>query len=129
MRSNLFIRLAPVAAAAVLFAAPASAQSAAPIMPKYRFGISAGANLASMTEADDTDSRTGLLIGGHVNVRLNNAFSFQPELYYSQKGLKASDSGVDVTLKNDYVEIPLLARWSAPMSGSIRPFVLAGPSV
>ena len=126
---NVFIRLVPVAAVAVLFAAPASAQSAAPIMPKYRFGISAGANLASMTESEDTDSRKGLIIGGHMSVRLNNAFSFQPELYYSQKGLSASDAGTDITLKNDYIEIPLLARWSAPTSGSVRPFLLAGPSV
>lgn len=129
MRSNLFIRLVPVAAVAVLFAAPASAQSAAPLMPKYRFGIAAGANLANMTESDDADSRKGLIVGGLMNVRLNNAFSFQPEVYYSQKGLSASDEGVDITLKNDYVEIPLLARWSAPMTGSFRPFLLAGPSV
>ena len=129
MRSNLFTRLVPVAAVAVLFAAPVSAQSASPIMPKYRFGIAAGANLASMTESDGTDSRTGLLLGANVQVRLNNAFSFQPELYYSQKGLSASEGGTDITLKNDYIEIPLLARWSAPMSGSIRPFALVGPSV
>jgi hypothetical protein len=120
-----------LAAAVALGVAEASAQ--APLVPRYRFGVSAGANIADMTETTGADTRTGAIIGGVLRVRLNAQFAFQPELYYSQKGVTGEfdDEGttIDVELKNDYLEMPLLARWSPLTTGNIRPFALGGPSL
>ena len=124
--------------ALALAAADVHAQSAAPVAPRYRFGLMVGLNLADMTETEDADMRMGFLVGGSLMIPVGTgAFAFQPEVLYSQKGVKGTtvDEGsgqeVDITLKHDYVEIPLLLRLSVVPSGGagVRPFLLVGPSV
>ena len=102
--------------------------------PAYRFGLMAGANISDMTKTTGADTRTGFLGGVTLNARFTRNFSLQPELYYSQKGVKgtfvdeASGENVDVTLKNDYVELPVLAKWTLVPEGTVQPFVLGGPA-
>lgn len=124
------------ALAAALIGSVAGAQSPTLLYPKWHFGLSAGANLADMTDTEGADMRTGMLVGASLSVQLTEKFSLQPELYYSQKGVKGSfvdeESGtpVDVTLKNDYIEVPLLARWTfGRLDTPVRPFVVGGPSL
>lgn len=130
---------AGVAAAAIVatLAATALAAQDAPgrPFPHYRFGVSAGANLADMTDTDDADMRTGFLVGGSFMIQLSDRFSFQPELFYAQKGVKGAfvddetSTPVSIALKHDYIEVPLLARWSfLDRAASVRPFILGGPT-
>lgn len=133
---TLVARTIAAATALALSATVVHAQVAAPLAPRYRFAVAAGINLANMTELDDSDMRAGFVVGGQVVIPMGTAFAFQPEIYYAQKGAKGSmvDEGsgeqVDITLKNDYIEIPLLARLSiVNQGGGVQPFLLVGPSI
>lgn len=89
-------------------------------------------NLAADLEdagATDVEWRWGRVLGGFVAIGLTDNLAFQPELLWTQKGLKGQDPLLDTELRLelDYFQIPLLARFG-PEDG--RGFhVLAGPSI
>jgi hypothetical protein len=113
-----------------LFSSSAFAQ------PNLTVGVKGGVGFATLSAEDDElqeflgDSRTGLIIGGFVDVPVNNLFSVMIEGLYSQKGATASVSEdgftLDVTTKIDYVEIPILAKFPFNTMTTVRPFVYAG---
>jgi len=122
--------------AAILLAIVALAAS--PTYAQVTGGFKIGVNFADLDESDDEadgddnlDKRTGLAVGGFVDVPIAPGFSFQPEFLYSQKGAKFEDfDGEDVTIKYDVIQIPLLAKFNfgandAPVQG----FVVAGPGL
>ena len=109
-------------------AAPTFAQS------NVTGGVKIGVNFSKLTFTEEdveddetTDSRTGLVIGGFVDVPITELFSFQPEILYAQKGGKQEIPGLgDSKFKLDQIQIPLL--FKASFAGtSVRPFVVAGP--
>jgi len=90
------------------------------------FGLRAGLNFANINDRPDgfePDSRTGVMLGGYLNVKVPmSPISIQPEALYSQKGYESGGA----TLKLDYLEIPVLAKFSfAP--GPVQPHVYFGP--
>lgn len=72
-----------------------------------------GMNIATLTDADDADSRIGLVIGAEGEYQVSELFSVTAGLLYSQQGAKASysENGVsaDGTVKLDYINVPILA--------------------
>jgi len=102
-----------------------------------QLGLKAGMNIANVggSDADNIigeslDSRTGFCGGLFFMYQFNNLFAIQPEAYYSMKGATYSESGVDFTLKLDYIEVPLLFKVIIPVQGSgVRPSVFVGPAV
>ncbi len=97
--------------------------------------------------------RTGLTFGGFACIPLSESISFQPELLFHRKGareviplneenladlaeLVGQDLGelipylagtdMELTAKLDYLEIPLLVRFTLPASG-MAPYFFAGP--
>lgn len=125
-----------IAALAAVTATEARAQVAAPAAPRYRFGLAAGFNLASMTETEDSELKPGFVVGGQLIMPISPVFAIQAELNYSQKGVKGStvdeESGqkVDVALRHDYIEVPVLARLDIVRpGGGVQPFLLAGPAL
>jgi hypothetical protein len=120
----------PLLAAAVLvgIAMPASAQ--------VQFGVKAGMNIATLggDDANGVDSRTGLVVGGLVKYRLTDMLSIRPEILYTQKGAKASETDPDfgsfeLTLKTDYLEIPVLLMVDLPVGApELRPTLHVGPT-
>jgi hypothetical protein len=131
----------PLALVAVLLAAaPIHAQSAGATASRPRFGIVGGANLSSMTETRDARRLTGAYVGAQLVLPRNALFSIQLEAAWSQKGVRATgtdiDSGerVDFTLRNGYVELPILVRLDSPFAIGVRPvgaipFVVVGPAL
>ena len=94
---------------AALLAAPvASAQTA--------FGLKAGLNVSDLTGDDvgGSEPRLGFTGGAFVNVPFTPAFSVQPEVIYSQKGVSTEDD--DATLEVDYVEVPVLLKYAVPVT-------------
>lgn len=90
------------------------------------FGLRAGINIANVNDRPDNfdpDSRTGLMVGGYLNFKVPmSPISIQPEAVYSQKGFEIGDGTAEV----DYLEIPVLAKFSfAP--GPVQPHVYLGP--
>jgi hypothetical protein len=80
-------------------------------------------------------NRTGFYTGTSVNIPIGNSFSFEPGLYYSQKGYQLKGSlkvkGIDILgvnakaqLQMDYADLPLL--FKAQMGGWQ---LFAGPQV
>ena len=73
------------------------------------FGLKAGLNISNFTGGDaDRNSLIGFHIGGIAEVKLNDKFSIQPELLYSQQGSEAND---EVKVKVDYLAIPVMAKY------------------
>lgn len=62
----------------------------------------------------DTSQRIGWVAGGFLTVNFGNGFMLQPEVLYTQKGVKV-DTSVDeftsnLRIKLDYLDVPILAR-------------------
>lgn len=57
------------------------------VHPQY-FGLKGGLTFSNLNleEADDSNIRTGYNLGGYVNLPLNEALAFQPELNLTSKG-------------------------------------------
>jgi hypothetical protein len=99
----------------------------------YSAGIKAGVNFANINiEGDGVDvsfdNRTGLVAGGFVVWPVNTVFGVQTEALYSQKGAKIEEDGATGTLKLDFLEVPVLARFSSPASNGASFHVFGGPS-
>ena len=136
MRRSLLISLA----ASFIVPALAIGQSG----PSLSFGVMAGGAITSMdgfnlaakdlfNGTSKVKSRMGVLGGAYVRVSLTSMFSLQPEVYYMQKGADLSFGGTGQAVgvlesKLAYVEVPLLLRVNLMSSGSVRPFIVAGPS-
>jgi hypothetical protein len=76
-------------------------------------------------------SRTGFVGGIFVDIPAATSLVFEPQVLYSQKGVKYSGTvsglGVDVTLKMDYIDVPLLLRYNLQTDGGA--YFLLGPDV
>jgi hypothetical protein len=100
-------------------------------MPRSRFGITAGINSSTVVgdNTEDATRKSGFMIGA-VNVSpIAPSFAIQTEVLYTMKGAGASDEGIDATVKLNYIEIPVLARFEIPASGNVKPFLYAGPAI
>ena len=99
-------------AAAVLAAPAAHAQAT--------FGIKAGLNVSDLTGSDaprNTDPRLGFAGGVLANIPVGTSGAYvQPEVLYSMKGVTGSNG--DGTLALDYVEVPLVLGFAAPVTDS-----------
>jgi len=78
----------------------------------------------------DTSSKTGLVAGGFVQFAFSERLSFQPELLFVMKGVKLDEAanGGTVTAKVNYMEFPLLVRYSAAIGNGLSAYALVGPT-
>jgi len=122
-----------VLAAGFLFAQPdANAQSIS-VGPKVGLNFSTvgytdGDKKLIDESNEDKTTLTGLHFGVAANIGVNDMFSIQPELLYSQKGAKWEDSGNELSTTTNYLEIPVLAKFTFG-SDDLKFFVNAGPYV
>ena len=125
-----------VCVASLIAAGSASAQTT------VSAGVKAGAVIASVphagdvvdqiagTESVDVRAKVGLTGGGFVQFVVNDRFSFQPELLFVMKGVQLDlpgDSGT-VSAAVNYLEFPLLARFTTNLTDAIRGYVMVGPA-
>lgn len=68
-----------------------------------------GVNLASMTDTDDSSMRIGLVAGGEFEYQATNFLGVSAGMLYSMQGVKGDVAGGDLTIKTDYINIPVLA--------------------
>jgi hypothetical protein len=102
-------------------------------------GVKGGLSLADVPNITDgvdaasdiLETRIGYAVGGFLAIGLGYGFSIQPEALYTQKGVAASAPGgtasSEFTLKADYVDVPILGRFTFGMG--LRGYVFAGPSL
>jgi len=120
-------RLAAACALSLLGSNPVSAQ-----IPGL--GVKGGVNLATQRNAGDEDSSTslkslvGIVAGVFATLPMASWLDLQPEALYSRKGARAELEGITSDLQIDYLEVPVLARFSR--RGSARGYYIAGgPSI
>jgi hypothetical protein len=97
------------------------------------WGARAGINLATVSSEGEGadpgfDTQAGLLAGGFVTWRVGPWLEVQPEVLYSAKGAKVEADGVASTLRLDYLEVPVLAKFPFGALGR-RLYAAAGPAV
>ena len=68
-----------------------------------------GMNFATLTKADVSESRIGLVAGAELEYQLSDIFSISGGALYSQQGCEWSEDGSTRTNKLDYINIPILA--------------------
>src|SRR5262245_13723605 len=108
--------------AATLLHAPTAAQT---------IGAKVGPTFSTIDLEDvNLASNTMIAFGGGAFIRFALfGISFQPEVLLVGKGADLEDAaGVDVELKLDYLEVPVLARFGFPVSRKFTGYVMAGPT-
>jgi len=93
-------------------------------------GAKAGFSSSSFRSAEINDiSRRNLATtGAYLNYAPGKGiFSLQPEILYAPKGSSFSYAGVRYEYKLNYIEVPLLLKFSIPIAKTFYPNVFAGP--
>jgi len=92
-------------------------------------GIKGGITVSSFNDAENTEIRPGVTLGGYAHFSvLNTPFSVQPEVLYAQFGTDFDRN--DSNLRLDYVQIPVLVMYRLNSRfNSLTPFLFAGPYV
>ncbi|MBY0436509.1 MAG: PorT family protein [Cyclobacteriaceae bacterium] len=113
---------------------------------KLRFGFRAGGVVSYFSkEQPQTSEKLGFTVGGVVEYSLSDNFSIQSEPAYLQQGgrfTRFSDNtrfGDTQTIFSQYVtnsnitmhsiDLPVLAKYSLPWIGSVRPSIVVGPAI
>ena len=124
--THVILRTIGIGALGLLSAAPLFAQ-----IP--RLGVKGGINLASQPTTGDGDSDVGLksslglVAGGFVTLPIASWLELQPEALYSVKGSRFDEDGITAKVLIDYLEVPLLARYSKRGAGRNGYYVAGGP--
>jgi hypothetical protein len=80
---------------------------------QIQFGVKAGANFATLAGngSEGATTKVDFHGGGFVHIPLVNSFFLQPELVYSRQGAKATSDGVVFNINQNYLNIPVLAKY------------------
>ena len=105
--------------------------------PWVSFGAKAGLYTSNTTEIPtswpQTSFRNGFAGGVYMDYAFNRFFSLQPEILYVMKGLnggiETSRINVNYAARFDYIEIPLLAKFTVTGRSHFSPYFFAGPGV
>ncbi len=131
---KMFRLICVVVIAAGLLAAPALA---GPLGKTIKGGVS----YAKVTndQFDDSDREMGFAVGMAFSYDLVPGISLNPEVLYVQQGGKYEFTMIDeygmpagnaeMVWDLDYIQIPVLARVSLPVVGSVLPTLIAGPAL
>ncbi len=106
---------------------------AAPPLQAQEFGGGAlfGANVATLRGGgvDNLGYRTAASGGLFVRLSVLDPFAVRSELLFSQKGVKINTEAGELTLKANYLELPVLVVSQLPFLRTYAPHVLAGPTL
>jgi hypothetical protein len=100
----------------------------------FHYGAKAGLNGAWIT-ASGSDPRFDFVGGVFATIPLSDRFSIQPEVLYTRKGGKDSqlipyiELNLTADFRFEYIEVPLLLRYSFGTDAQLSPYLYAGPSI
>lgn len=128
-----------VVALALLVALPAQSQSRFALGPRAALVLSNASYDPDLPSQYSKSSRTAFAFGLQVETAIAGPMYAQVEVKYLQGGTIVDISGLvnpqtgqpfsaKITAKNVYFELPVLLK-AKFLTGSVRPFVLAGPSL
>ncbi|MDM1407081.1 porin family protein [Myroides sp. DF42-4-2] len=90
--------------------------------PDVKIGAKAGLNVTSVTNIDESKSKTGFHVGAVAEIFINEKFAVQPEVLYSTQGVKGPYS---FKASFDYINVPIMAKYYVIDGLSLQ----AGPQV
>jgi len=112
--------------------------------PHFAFGVRAGLNFSNLSFDPDIpsqitkSSRTGFMFGALAEIGFTPMLAIQVEPMYATGGAQISGplfvngftpvNGKE-TFKISMLEIPILLKFKIPISGSVKPYVFAGPNI
>ncbi len=108
----------------ILTACTAYSQTSIAIGPEF------GLNLAnvSTTPSSTTDTRTGFIIGGLVDINIGQTIGVTGGVRFIMKGWSSTQGTLVSKIKLNYFEIPILLKARFPLT-EVKPYVLAGPTL
>ena len=101
---------------------------------EWSAGVKGGINIASLSgdDAGDTNSRTGFVGGAFAQADVSDEFGFRLEALYVMKGatetVDSLSTPIDVTLKVDYLEFPLLFVFNLASGEKVGLNIFGGPT-
>jgi hypothetical protein len=81
------------------------------IVHAQSFGAKGGINISTISKEkswDDTNAKIGYYAGFYMHAPINSIFSIQPEILYSNVGVKYDNSKTSHTLGLDYISAPIM---------------------
>jgi hypothetical protein len=97
------------------------------------FGITGGFSTfwetaSSNGETVSSPNKTGLVVGGLLDISLVNLLSIEPGLAYSMRGYKKEDHYGSVSDNFSYLAVPIHAKvkYTLPTLPEVKPYALAG---
>jgi hypothetical protein len=107
-----------------------SSASAQGISQGIRGGVSISTAATSSESGDGAVTwQPRAVFGGFMTWRAASWLELQPEALYAMKGGKSEEFGVTTKLLLDYIEVPVLARFSRGSRGGRSWYLAAGPSL
>lgn len=96
--------------------------------PNLALGLEGGLNLAnvSITPSQTSNSRTGLIVGGVLDIGISRTIGVTTGLRYVMKGFQVTNQGVTFTDKLNYLEVPALLKVKFPLT-EVKPYLVGGP--
>ncbi|WP_312090921.1 porin family protein [Chryseobacterium sp.] len=97
---------------------------------KIRLGVKAGVNFSNIYEKEtgfNYGNKTGIHIGGLVQIPISNKLFLQPELLYSMQGSIATipEESTELKMKMNYLTIPVIVKYNIFEKFNIE----AGPQI
>lgn len=94
-------------------------------------GIVLGANVATLRASDGggLGYRTAASGGLYVELGFTRYLAVRSELLFSQKGATVDTGQGELTLKTNYLELPVVLVGQLPFARSYSPHLLAGPAL
>ena len=92
--------------------------------------VNSAAGTTTFATAEST-SRVGLSFGGYVRFPITERVGFEPEALFTMKGVKldqAGGGGGTVSVRINYLDVPLLVRYETSPNNGRRLYAMAGPS-
>mgnify|MGYP003460615713 FL=1 len=96
--------------------------------PTLSLGLEGGLNLGnvSITPSQTSNSRTGLIIGGVLDIGISRNIGVTTGLRYTMKGFQITNGGATFTDKLNYLEVPALLKVKFPLT-EVKPYLVGGP--
>lgn len=120
-----------VAAAVLLLALGNTMAQAQTPESTWDFGLTAGVNVSTLSgsDADEAGWRSDFMGGLSLNFGISDILSLQPELLYSRKGAKSTETGMSGAIKLGYIDVPVLVKFATGTAQQLRPAFYFGPSI
>ncbi len=94
-------------------------------------GVKGGVNLANLRGGDvfNNSIRPGGIGGVFARYALMPYLAIQPEALFAMKGATFKAEGITSRQRINYIEFPLLVRFTFPSDWSVQPGIVAGPAL